>query len=264
MYVWYFLVVVTSIMENLAGVPFSESWTMRISRAPSTIAISEDAPLVADQTDNDVINALNHGFNIRSKVQMPKSALAQQRVCFYAVVSQEGIHVTHAILRVIAKSSSVAVFAFGTALFAAAQLMSISVALLVLALVLGAGVMGRTVSVWIAAQMHRDNVPILHTVVRDRKAAIEHMNEIFKIPGLQVEIKGHIIINNRCVWRRSEWFHLAKYIGLLASPFDITKIAYVYDDGRHYMNAREIEEQRVFLRGTASSDPSPDVSSTLT
>lgn len=50
---WYFFVVVGSLLENLAGVPFSKQWTMRVSRVPRSISISEDAPAIYadDQLD---------------------------------------------------------------------------------------------------------------------------------------------------------------------------------------------------------------------
>jgi hypothetical protein len=48
MYFWYILVAFSSLLENYAAVPFSQQWTMRVSRAPSTIEISEDAPRVVN------------------------------------------------------------------------------------------------------------------------------------------------------------------------------------------------------------------------
>ncbi|KAF2428630.1 hypothetical protein EJ08DRAFT_322086 [Tothia fuscella] len=46
MYFWYAMVAFSSLLENFAATPFSRQWTIRVSRAPSTIEISDDAPRV--------------------------------------------------------------------------------------------------------------------------------------------------------------------------------------------------------------------------
>jgi hypothetical protein len=43
MFFWFGIVAMSSLMENLAGVPFSRQWTIRVSRAPR-IEIDEGAP----------------------------------------------------------------------------------------------------------------------------------------------------------------------------------------------------------------------------
>lgn len=45
MYFWYGFVALSSLLENLAGVPFTRQWTIRVSRAPK-VEISPDAPWV--------------------------------------------------------------------------------------------------------------------------------------------------------------------------------------------------------------------------
>lgn len=42
------MVALSSLLENFAGVPFTKQWTMRVSKAPGTVDISDDAPIVAD------------------------------------------------------------------------------------------------------------------------------------------------------------------------------------------------------------------------
>ena len=227
MYFWYFLVVIVFVMENHTNNPFTDNWTLRILRAPSTICVSEEAPLVVGSLGRDMLGVLKSGFNTKSKVTISRTEpYTVPRVCFYAVTSKQGISSTHAALRVISKWSSVAVFAFGTTLFASAQLMSISVVLMVLVLVLSAGVLGRVVAMWIASQIHRDNQPVLHAVVRERSEAAEFVQRIMDPRGLVIEISGHIVIDGKCVHRRSEWLNWARYFGLLAAPFDVSKIAF--------------------------------------
>ncbi|KAI4137528.1 MAG: hypothetical protein LQ341_005110 [Variospora aurantia] len=219
-------VVIVSIVENFVGVPFTNNWTLRISKVPHTIQISRDAPKVQARDGKDVLDAIKSGFNATSLVKLSRhEPYTKRNSCFYVVISQEGVSAAHATFRVLSKASNVAVFAFGTALFASATLMSVSVVLMILSLVLSAGVWGRVTAMWIASQMNKVSDPVLHTVVRERLDAAGHMEEILKIPGLIVETGGHIIINGHSIKRRNPWFSAATYIGLLAAPYDITKSA---------------------------------------
>lgn len=226
MYFWFSLVIITSLIDNIASVPFTDSWTMRISKAPTTISISEEAPLVQGQAGKDVLEAITAGFNSRSRVTIAASEpYTSQRTCFYVVVSKEGVSPSHALIRIFSKAGSVAVFAFGTTLFASATPMSVSITLMVLSLVLSSGVFGRVVAMWIAAEMNRYNEPVLHAVVQTRADAADHVQWLLALPGLVIEMHGHVICNGRSVHRRNEWLSRSKYIGLLAPPFDITKLA---------------------------------------
>src|SRR5271170_5132036 len=232
MYFWYLMVVVSSLFENFAGVPFSKQWTIRVSRAPSGLRISEDAPVVtanavaqsqsllhlggmtssidaltaqrsnsssnngvpkrrpvpsetallgvedppmpplemenslhktntifSQRTDSglapgqrndsntlypfsniasdvqtaDLLQDLDTGYNTTGRVHMdPNEPWSLPRVPFYVIISLEDITKRHAVLRVISKAISVGVFAAGTATFASATLITISVALTVL------------------------------------------------------------------------------------------------------------------------------------
>ncbi|KAL8717703.1 MAG: hypothetical protein Q9225_005079 [Loekoesia sp. 1 TL-2023] len=226
MWFWYFLVVIVSIIENFVGVPFTNNWTLRIVKAPHTIEISRDAPKVQARDGKDVLDAIKAGFNATSVVRIAgQEAYTKRNSCFYVVISQEGVSAPHATFRVLSKASNVAVFAFGTALFASSTLMSVSVALMILSLVLSAGVWGRVTAMWIASEMNKVSDPVLHTVVPQRSDAAEHMQEILKIPGLIIETGGHVIVNGYSIRRRNPWFSAARYIGLLAAPYDISKTA---------------------------------------
>ena len=232
MYLWYFLVVVTSVIENFANTPFTESWTMRISRAPPTIRVN--APKVEGvEGGDDIIDVLKSGFNIKSVVTIDRSApYSVPRRCFYAVIQKTGVSKSHAALRVFSKASSICVFAFGTTLFASSQLVAQPVTLMVLSLVLGAGVLGRITALFVLSEMNTHNTPIIHAVVQDRASAVNHLQEILDIPGLVVEVGGNIIVNGKCIRQRSQWLSWGRYIGLLAAPYDVTKGAIRVDNDR--------------------------------
>ena len=211
-------------MENAANVPFTHNWTLRISKAPSNIQVSDDAPDLGHRGEKEIFKLLEEGFNRTSTFTITGSErVTTSNKCFYVVLSIDSVENFHAASRIISKASSVAVFAFGTALFASASLLSVSVSLMVLSLVLSAGVWGRVTAMWIAHQMNKVAEPILHAVVRTRSEAVEYMEEILKIKPLVVEVQGHVIINGRVICRRNPWLCLSRYIGLLASPFDVVK-----------------------------------------
>lgn len=253
MWFWYLLVAVASVIENIAGIPFTQNWTMRITKSPHNIQISHDAPVVQGSHDEDVLQAIHRGFNVTSMVTIPdQEPYVKRNSCFYVIVSAEGVSAVHACFRVISKGSSVAVFAYGTALFASASLVSVTVTVMVLGLVLVAGVFGRVTAMWIAAEMNKVSDPILHTVVQNRSEAAKHVQEILNLPDLIVEIGGHVIVNGRAIRRRNPWLSLSRYIGLLAPPFDVTKLAVRAD--------KNLEEasQIAAKRSQSSSSSSPE------
>jgi hypothetical protein len=301
MYFWYFCVVLSSFLENIAGVPFTRQWTLRVSRAPE-LRISSDAPVlvVSDEmrgimvdnigprgsqdqrtrsqepfrpgeesitevltndypmeslgrhqgnsdstyklpdleeverrpsflpvsrTQSGLLENLEAGYNTTGRIVMDTSEpWAAPRVPFYVIISLEGITPSHATLRVVSKAISVGVFAAGTAAFASATMITISVALTVLCLVLGAGVFGRVVAMWMASEMMIVN-PVLHAVVKTRAEASDYISHILAINGLTVELMGHVIVNGRCIGRYNEWFRAARVFGVLSPAFNLSKLA---------------------------------------
>lgn len=226
------MVAIASILENSAGVPFTDNWTMRVSKAPQGLLISGGAPIAVpgpgdnNQDPRDVLARLKSGYNIKSMISIENTTLpVTNNKCFYVIISKDGVSRLHAVGRVISKGVSVTVFAFGTSLFASATLMPVATATMVLATVLAAGVWGRVTAMWIAAEMNKETDPVLHTVVSQREDAAKHLEEILKLDGLVIETCGHIIVNNRIICRKNKWLTWSRYIGLLAAPFDIMKMA---------------------------------------
>lgn len=131
--------------------------------------------------------------------------------------------------------------------------MSVSAALMVLSLVLTSGILGRLTAMWIAAEMNRGSKPILHAVVKEKADAAEYVEEILGQEGLLIEMQGHVIIDRMCIWRRSEWFSWSTYIGLLAEPFDVIKLA------ANQFTHRRADTGVASLRVRAETKPVPTV-----
>ncbi|KAH0593773.1 hypothetical protein MHUMG1_08524 [Metarhizium humberi] len=228
MYFWYLLVSAVSIFDNLVAAPFTRSWTIRVSRKPTGILLDDTVPRITDRRGGryaNALEALKAGPNTNQHIRIATDkGSGYSRTCFYVVISIQGISRLHAIAQVLSKGASVAVFAFGTALFASATLMSISVALMVLCILLACGVAGRVIAMWIVAQISRENKPILHKLVKSETEAGEFIHAICEL-DLQLEIHGHVIMSGWCIKSRSVFLSAATYIGLMAKPFNAIQLA---------------------------------------
>lgn len=196
-------------------------------KAPTEHQDFEPQDFLRRSTSNystSVLDALESGYNCKGGiVRNEKEPWSSSRVPFYVIISLESVSTPHATLRIISKAISVGVFAAGTAIFASAQLIGISVALTTLCLVLASGVFGRVVAMWMASEMMKTK-PVLHRVVKTRGAAAKYIDEILKIEGLTVELLGHVIINGRCISRYNSWLRWSSWIGILAGPYDLEKL----------------------------------------
>ncbi|KAL9013160.1 MAG: hypothetical protein Q9173_002134 [Seirophora scorigena] len=269
MWIWYLTSAASSILENCTGVPFTEQWTLRLSRPPR-VRISEDAPLVRQPKttlvcgpteDNHlldrnsgkcgsapavevfeevplvqrtasarltvILDALKAGFNCKGQmIRDGNEPWSSSRMPFYVIISVEGISAWHAALRVFSKAITIGVHVFGTAIFASAQLVYLSIAVTVLYLVLGAGVFGRVIAMWMASEMMKTK-PVLHRVVKSRGLAAEYIDRILDIDELVVKMMGHVIVNGRCIQMYNSWFQWSNWLGLLAGPYDIGKVTVI-------------------------------------
>lgn len=115
---------------------------------------------------------------------------------------------------------SMAVFVTGTAFFASAALLSLIMAVVVLSLTLAAGIFGRAIASWIVSHV-ASTEPMIHIISNTEEEAYQAIAEILSLKSTQVEINGHILINERRVATRS-WIKVAM-LGVLAEPYDIMK-----------------------------------------
>ncbi|KAF2105168.1 hypothetical protein BDV96DRAFT_535432 [Lophiotrema nucula] len=239
---WYAVTIAASILEFIANNPLARSWTIRVSRAPQ-LRISPDAPSVipVNESSNqasqqsallsdwrkhkpDVIDGLNEGYNTVGQVIMdPNAPWSASKDPFYVMISCGGVRKYQTMLRLFSKLFSVGTFTFSTALFASSSLVQITIATVVMTLILGAGVLGRVTAMWISAIIMRDK-PVLHRIVKNKKDASVFMEAVLRQEGLVCEVLGHVVVNGMCVKRRSK-YTWDRILGVLAPPFDLTKIA---------------------------------------
>ncbi|KAL3434229.1 hypothetical protein BDV09DRAFT_170300, partial [Aspergillus tetrazonus] len=69
-------------------------------------------------------------------------------------------------------------------------------------------------------------------------------------------MKGHIILNGICLLRRSKWTCLATYVGLLAGPYDVVRLAQKYTQ-MHSMSLRSAKRTPL-LFSQSENTPGPE------
>lgn len=273
--------VISSLLENVAGVPFTRQWTVRVSRAPK-VRISDDAPWVIPehplqpqpeaQTNSskqagqstqrtiddaqltpsnrstsdfagiphgsprytaipqstrecEVLSGLVKGYNTVGRVVMDlNEPWSAQSNPFYVIVSIKGVESAHAALRVFSKLLSIGVFTVGTAMFASTTLTTIMIAVVVAALTITAGVFGRVTAMFMASAIML-NKPVIHRVVTNPYEAEQFIEAMLRKPTVVFEILGHVIVDGRCVKRYGSHLRWSKILGVLASPYDLSKLA---------------------------------------
>jgi hypothetical protein len=258
--VWYGVTVMTSVFENYASAPFVKSWEMRISQAPK-FRISAEAPQVCRTDFNDqsfelsnmsqtsspdlnsidstvvtssllppptlqssVIDKLKRGYANTGRVILVNSTPEPvSKDAVYVIISQEGTTLITTVLRLLAKTMSVAAFTMSTALFASSTLVTIQPAVIVMTTILASGIFGRVTAMWISAVIMRDR-PVLHRVVKSEDEASMFMEAVLKKQGLICEVMGHVIVNGRCVGRYAK-VNWSLVFGVLTKPFDVAKTA---------------------------------------
>lgn len=130
------------------------------------------------------------------------------------------------IWRLLSRSFSVTVFVSGTAIFASVTLLSLIMAVVVLTLTLAAGIFGRAIAGWIVGHVSGTE-PMMHVLTNDEKEACQAIAQILRLrsddgSAFQIEIDGHILINERRVATRSKL--MVALLGVLTEPYDITKV----------------------------------------
>ncbi|RDL32369.1 uncharacterized protein BP5553_08825 [Venustampulla echinocandica] len=232
MWFWYFLVVATSMIQNAALSPFTYSYTMRISKAPTDIGFDRRGVqsirqyVEGGRQLKDILNAGPEPVSItaNSDSYFRPAQQGALSTCFYVIVSQARKEAWHELLAVASKASSVIVYAFGTMVFSSAALMSISAALMVLSLILCSAVVGRATAMWMTRELHESNgPPILRCQADGRNGLNDLVLAVLDIEGLVVEMGGNVFFNGILIKKRSTWFSWSSYIGLLAKPFNLAE-----------------------------------------
>lgn len=69
------------------------------------------------------------------------------------------------------------------------------------------------------------NRPILHKVAKDPNDAERYIEAMLRKPGMVFEVLGHVITDGRCIKKYRRPLRWSKILGVLADPYDITKLA---------------------------------------
>lgn len=246
MHIWYFLgmccvwminiqqkklthqVTFTTFLEDRAHRPFKKTYKLYVSSLPYEVEILGGQP-ITDYFSNSAAseNALKQMKTLTpASMNFYGSSLSTRaRNSVMVTVSIVGQQRWEPIWQRLSKGLSVAVFVTGTAYFASVVLLSLIMSVVVLTLTLAAGIFGRAIASWIVSHVARTE-PMIHIISRTKEEAYQAIAEIISLKSndgspFQVEINGHILINERRVATRS-WLKVAIF-GVLAEPYDIAR-----------------------------------------
>lgn len=173
----------------------------------------------------EILSGFKKGYNTVGRVILdPHEPWSAQCNPFYVIISIKGVEPAHAALRVLGKLLSIGVFTVGTAMFASSALVTIMIAVIVASLTIVAGVFGRVTAMWMASEIMQ-NRPVIHRVVANAAEAEQYVDSMLRKPNCAFEILGHIVVDGRCVKRCSRIARWSLIWGVLAKPFDFSKLA---------------------------------------
>ncbi|KAI9779650.1 MAG: hypothetical protein M1816_003455 [Peltula sp. TS41687] len=231
MHLWYFMVTFTAVTENYVQLPFIETYKFYISSVAyhiSTVGGESIIDYFKEGKAADNVAIALHQLNTLKTAHLTIRGSRQytrSRNSVMVMVSVAGDTRFGSLWRLLSKSLSIGVYVTGTALFASVTLLSLQMAVLVLTLNLSAGVFGRAIAGWVVSRVS-ETEPIIHVISHTRHEAYQAVAEILCIRSddgtpFQVEVNGHIFLDQRRVVKRS-WWPVA-FLGVIAEPYDLRK-----------------------------------------
>ncbi|KAL8870544.1 MAG: hypothetical protein Q9174_003439 [Haloplaca sp. 1 TL-2023] len=223
MHLWYFLVTLTAITDNWAQIPFKETWKVFVSDVPYDMTVRGGDKIVSklEKPHSSVKHVLQQLASLKAgsayfsgsqQYTKPRNA-----VLVMVSVINDGKERVGPLLRLFTKCNSIATFVVGTALFASVQLLALPVAVMTLTLVLAAGVFSRAITGWIVSGAQHVIARILSL---DEASGVRVNGDEYR--KIQVEIGGHVFVEQRRVAYRTPWH--VRLLGVLSEPFDLRKI----------------------------------------
>lgn len=226
----------TAIADSWARFPFKESWKLFVSDIPYDVSIrnGDSFEPKLKNPDASVHQVLHQLASLKAGTVMLHGSKQYTRprnavIVMVSVVNQ-GQNRIRSILRLVSKCVSIATFVTGTAIFASVHLLAMPVAAMSLTVIIGAGVFGRAITKWIVSNVSKTE-PLIHEIVNTTQEAQDVIARILSIDGkvsgnqirkVQVELGGHVFVDQRRVGHRSPWW--LRTLGVLAKPFDLRSV----------------------------------------
>ncbi|KAL8924696.1 MAG: hypothetical protein Q9208_003886 [Pyrenodesmia sp. 3 TL-2023] len=251
-----------AIAENWAQVPFQETWELFVSDIPYDVTVQNGDSIITklEKPHKSFTHVLRQLGSLRAGSVTYRGSQQHTRprnaVLVMVSVIKNGDAIHGPLLRVFSKCASIATFVMGTAFFASTQLLALPVAVMTLTLVLGADVFSRAITGWIVQDVNKTE-PMLHVIVNSTQEAqhviarILSLDEDAGMPAhgdemrkIQVEIDGHVFVEQRRVAHRTPWYPRA--FGVLAEPFDLRKVG-IWELARKGSQNTSLEEVELGL-----------------
>jgi hypothetical protein len=224
-------VTVSAFSEDRVQRPFIKTYKLFVSSLPYDVETLGGQP-ITDLFSNNTASE-NVAIALKQLKTLKPASLTvygsrlrtRSRNSVMIMVSVVGENTGDNLWRLLSKILSVAAFVTGTAVFASVTLLSLIMAIVVTTLVLAAGLFGRAIAGWIVGRVSGTE-PMVHVISGNEHEAYQAITEVLCLKSndgtpFQVEINGHIFVNERRVASRSP-FKVAM-LGVLAEPYDVTQ-----------------------------------------
>ncbi|KAL8959210.1 MAG: hypothetical protein Q9183_005675 [Haloplaca sp. 2 TL-2023] len=281
MHLWYLLgaiVFLGSVLEALAHAysdrfcncreldptSFEETWKLFVSDIPHNVVIYMGGSIIAKlkKSYQSVTSILQQLGTLRAGSVLfrgsQQSTRPRNAILIMVSVVKDDDAVVGRLSRPASKCASIAISVTGTAFFASTQLLAGSVVVMTLILVLAACVFSRALTGWIVRDVSKTE-PMLHVILNSTQEAQHVIARILSLDEeytgtqdelrkVQVEIGGHVFVEQRRVAYRTPWY--LRFFGVLAEPFDLRKVAvceYASTEGLSRSNASTVDEVELGL-----------------
>lgn len=219
-----------AIIENWTQLPFKNQWSMYISNVAYEVQIAGGEAITEDQFASRTMGenvgiALDQLSTIQpAKVTFPAASTktaSRNSVFLMVSVATGDSHWVGSFWRLLSKSVSICIFVTGTAIFASVTLLALPMAAMTLTLVLAAGVFSRAIASWMVSRV-AETEPMIHVIAENDEDAHQVIARIFRLTAFQVEIRGHVFVQEKRVASRSPWY--VRLLGVMAEPFDLRNL----------------------------------------
>ncbi|KAL8689079.1 MAG: hypothetical protein Q9218_005168, partial [Villophora microphyllina] len=226
--------------DNWAQLPFKETFKLFVSDVPYDVTVQKGDNVIPklEKPAPSIKHLLQQLGTLRPGTATLRGSREhtppRNAVLVMVSVIDDGNDAIGSSLRLFSKCTSITTFVTGTALFATVQLLALPIAVMTLTLVLAAAVFSRAITGWIVLGVNQTE-PMLHVIVNSTQEAQHVIARIVSLDAhgevqvrenearkVQVEIGGHVFVEQRRVAHRTPW-HL-RILGVLVEPFDLRAV----------------------------------------
>lgn len=251
-------------MESWAQFPFEGNWSLFVSDIPYDAGVQNGDNILSKLINSDVSahDMLHELASLKAgtvKLYGSKQHTRSRNAVLVMVsVASQKRNLLRSALRLASTCISIATFMASTAFFASVNIVAPSVATMVFLLILAVVIYGRASTEKLVSYVSKTE-PLIHVIVDTKQEAHRVIARILsldrhdnnetgenEVRKVQVELGGHVFVNQQLVGRRSPW--VLRTLGVLATPFDLMTVdtSRIIPYDRSELELSLMQEQRLY------------------